>query len=266
MWRYLTALILLINVTGCSHIYSRLSYEFEKLPSSPNINYETGAEDLAKHTEEHLHDLIADVETFQFRRFKSREEIQIYLFNDKKRYSNYSLASARSRGSATTNEVYISPIIRDRIDTFSSILKHELSHVHIRQFTGTWNYVRNIPGWFLEGLAVETSNGGGAENVSDEEAIAFIKKGQHFTPRDKGGFLSHNSAHDYDLKPHMYYRQAGLFVRFLKTQNPQSFKLSYISLTDGASFDSVWETHYDQSIAELWEHFLKSIHEETTTL
>jgi len=76
----------------------------------------------------------------------SQKKIEVFVFRDKERYSNYSAASERTRGSATTNEIYISPIIRDRIDTFSSILMHELSHVHIRQYIGTWNYVNDIPG------------------------------------------------------------------------------------------------------------------------
>jgi len=257
--RYILSLILLVSTTGCSNIYSRLTYDFEELSSSINILYEIGAEDLAMYTDENLEDIFSEVEAQQYLQFKAPEEIKVILFNDKGRYSNYSSASMRTRGSATTNDIYISPIIRERIETFRSVLKHELSHIHIRQYIGTWSYVRDIPGWFLEGLAVESSGGAGAENVSTEEAIKFIKAGKYFSPRTEGGFLRHNSAHDYGLKPHMYYRQAGLFVRYLKELDNDSFKRSYIGLTKGESFGIVWKMHYGKNLEELWEGFIEKL-------
>ncbi len=164
--RYIVSLILLVFVTGCSNIYSRLTYDFEELSSSRNIFYENGAEDLVKYVDDNLADLVSELEAQQYLEFKAPEKLKVFLFNDKERYSSYSFASVRTRGSATTNDIYISPIIRERIGTFRSILKHELSHIHIRQYIGTWSYIKDIPGWFLEGLAVEVSGGAGAENVS----------------------------------------------------------------------------------------------------
>jgi len=261
MFRYLAILILTVQISGCSNIYSRVTFDFESLAISPQIKYEKGSEELALYVSENLAELISEVEGFQYRRFKAPTEIQIYVFDDKERYSNYSAASIRTRGSATTNEIYISPIIRERMETFSSILKHELSHIHLRQYVGTWGYVKNIPGWFHEGLAVEASNGGGAEKVSDDEAIEFIKKGNHFLPKSKGSILGHKTAHDYGLKPHMYYRQSNLFIRFLKEVNVNSFEKCYLSLTEGVSFDEVWIKYYGKDLDKLWEIFLEETQE-----
>jgi len=54
----------------------------------------------------------------------------------------------------------------------------------------------------------------------------------------------------------MYYRQAGLFISYLKELESDSFKKSYIDLIEGKSFESVWETHYQKTLNELWNSFM----------
>lgn len=191
--------------------------------------------------------------------FTSINELRIFVFSDKARYANYSGSSPKARGSATTNEIYISPIIADRRETLSSIVIHELSHVHIRQYIGSWRYWTEVPGWFLEGLAVDVSGGGGAESVSDAEAIKSIQAGISFTPREKSSILGHKFAHDYGLNPHLYYRQSSLFVRYLKKSNPGAFKKSYLSLIRGKLFSEIWLENYGKKIPDLWLDYLSSI-------
>lgn len=256
MYKYIFIAFISVFVTGCSTIYSRITYKFERLDSDFNIFYEKGSNDIATEVNKTLAHLIADVEKRQFSVFKSKNEITVYIFNKKERYSNFSMASDKSRGSASKNEIYISPIIRERIETLESILSHELSHIHIRQYVGTWKYINNIPGWFHEGLAVEVSDGGGAENVSESQAYVFFKEGKHFYPRAEGGILSHKSAHDYGLKPHMYYRQSNMFVRYLRGVDRVAFEKCYIALTEGDSFESVWKVYYGKSLPDLWEEFM----------
>jgi len=131
-----------------------MAYNFERLDSPHNIYFEIGSEDLAQYVNKTIDKLIVDVEKEQFKSFNSVDEIKVFVFSNKERYSNYSQASDKTRGSAMTNEIYISPIIRGRVETLPSILTHELSHINIRQYIGSWNYINYIPGWFLEGLAV----------------------------------------------------------------------------------------------------------------
>jgi len=259
MFKYLSSLLVVLTISGCSTIYSRTTYQFETLESPFNIYYETGSEDIAKEIDGFVGDLLSEIEKAQYIKFKSPEDIKIYVFSEAERYSNYSMASIKTRGSATTNEIYISPIIRDRLGTLRSIVAHELSHIHIRQYVGTWDYINDIPEWFHEGLAVTVSGDGGAEKVSKLEASKYLSEGKHFIPRTKGGLLKHKTAHDYGLKPQMYYRQSSMFIRYLIHLDPNAFKRCYTALAEGDSFGSVWKLNYSKDLSELWVGFMSEI-------
>jgi hypothetical protein len=138
-------------------------------------------------------------------------------------------------------------------------LIHELSHIHIRQYTGTFKYIKDIPGWFLEGLAVSVSSGEGAGDVTAEQAQAAIRGGMRFEPDDSGRIIGPKTAHNYGLEPRMYYRQAGLFVDYLRKVNPQAFEAALVGVINGISFREVWPTYYGRTILELWQSFERTI-------
>lgn len=194
----------------------------------------------------------------EFIEFKNPDDINIYIFNSKERYAIYSNSSIESRASSASNDIFLSPEIRDK-NTLQLILVHELSHIHMRQHVGTWQYITNIPTWFDEGLAVSISKGGGAENVSEKEAIENINTAKHFTPVVDTGIFSRKYAHDYGLSPQMFYRQSSLFVNYLKQSNPKAFSDSYISLSNGEDFSEVWEKYYGRKLHLLWVEFLLSV-------
>jgi hypothetical protein len=244
---------------GCSLVYAHLTYDFVALPENKQILYEAGAQDLAKLAAAELAISIDKVEKLQFVPFKNRGAIKIYVFNDKNHYANFSNASVLTRGSSTTDEVYLSEKLRERIDTLPSILVHELSHVHIRQHVGTFKYLTNIPGWFLEGVAVAVSSGGGAENVTQAQGQASIRNAVRFAPDDSGRIIGHRTAHNYGLEPQMYYRQASLFVEYLQKSNASAFEGSLVDIVNGVSFREVWPKHYGHTISELWRSFERSI-------
>lgn len=245
-------------IQGCTN-YARLTYTFEKTEGVPVIYYDSGADDIAMKIAKKLPDSTSMVEKYQYVGFKDLDAIKVYAFSSKERYSSFSTSTPKARGSAIKNEVYISPIIRERIETLQKILTHELSHVHLRQYIGTWRYLTEVPGWFHEGLAVEVSGGGGAEKVTDEEAISAIKAGKYFIPREESSIFLHKVAHDYGLKPQMYYRQSYLFVHYLLTSNPEAFKNSYLALINGEEFKDIWELNYGKSIPKLWHEFLNYV-------
>lgn len=253
--RHFFVILLLLTLTSCSLIYARWSYEFVPLTGNSQILYEPGAEDLVKLVSTHLAASIKTIEKQQYAPFKEITAIKIYVFNDRNRYANFSQASTLTRGSATTHEVYLSEKLRERINTLPNILLHELSHVHIRQYAGTFKYVADLPGWFLEGLAVAVSSGGGAENVTSEQARAALRKGLRFEPDDSGKLFGAKSAHHYGLEPHMYYRQASIFVEYLRESNPQGFKAAIRDLLHGMRFRDVWKKHYGHNIGDLWRGF-----------
>lgn len=249
----------ILLLAGCSLVFARLTYDFSAFPENSQILYEPGAEDLARLVAMNFTASVEKVEKRQYAPFKDAGAIRIYVFNDRHRYANYSHASVLTRGSSTTNEVYLSEKLREKIDTLPSILVHELSHVHIRQYTGTLRYVRDIPGWFLEGIAVSVSAGGGAESVTVEQAQTAIRNGTRFEPGDSGSITGHKTAHNYGLKPHMYYRQASIFVDYLRTTNPRGFQAAYLDLLRGGDFQEIWLKHFGHNISELWRRYEKSI-------
>lgn len=249
----------LFYFTVGSWVYARLTYEFVPFLGNSQILYERGAEDLAKSVNINFAESLAKVVKRQYLPFKDVKAIRIYVFNDRKRYAAFSRASALTRGSATTHEVYLSERLREQIVTLPHILAHELSHVHIRQHTGAYQYLTNIPSWFLEGLAVSVSSGGGAENVTVEQAQMAIRNGLKFEPDDSGRLLGPKSARSYGLEPHMYYRQANVFVDYLNNLNPVGFEAALKDVLNGTSFQEVWKKHYGQSILELWLRFEKSL-------
>ncbi len=254
---FIICVVLLLQ--GCSASYARLTYDFEKMNNTSSIFFDSEAKDIATQVVKLLPESISTVTTNQYVGFKDLEALEIYIFSSKQRYANYSGSSSLARGSATKDEIYLSPIIRDRIETLDNIVVHELSHIHLRQYIGTWRYWTEVPGWFHEGLAVEISGGGGAEKVSDDQAIAAIKSGKHFTPREKSGLFGHKFAHNYGLKPQLYYRQSNLFVRYLINQNPEAFKQAYLALIEGAEFKDIWVSKYAKSIPLLWKEFLNHL-------
>lgn len=243
---------------GCTN-YARMTYEFEQLNETPTIFYDAEEKDIATQVSNTLPASISSVKKKQYIEYKDIDALKVYVFSSKERYANFSGSSPKARGSATKNEVYISPIIKKRIDTLEQILAHELSHVHLRQYIGTWRYWTEVPGWFHEGLAVEVSGGGGAEKVTEAQAIAAIKSNDHFIPREKSSFLGHKFASSYGLKPHMYYRQSNLFVRYLINQNPEAFKKAYLNLINGTAFKDIWILNYGKSIPELWQEYLDHV-------
>ncbi len=247
---------------GCSS-YARITYEFEQSEETTSVFFDSEANDIAKQVSKSLPASISLVQKKQYLDFKDPEALKVYIFSSKERYSKFSGTSPKTRGSATNNEIYISPIIRVRINTLNQILVHELSHVHLRQHIGLWRSWTEVPGWFHEGLAVEVSGGGGAEKISDKKAIIAINSGKHFTPEEKSGLLGHKYAHDYGLKPQMYYRQSNLFVRYLINQNPKTFKNTYLALIKGAKFSDIWISNYGKSIPTLWLEYLSHVQAKT---
>ena len=258
MMRKIIIAVLLLHLTGCSWVYARLTYDFVPLPGNSQIVYEPGAEDLAKLVDANLAMSLSGVEKQQYVPFKDVKTIRVYVFSDRKRYADFSHASVLTRGSSTTDEVYLSEKLREKIDTLPNILTHELSHVHIRQYTGTFKYVADIPSWFLEGLAVSVSSGGGAENVTAEQAQTAIRKALRFEPEDTGRLIP-KSAHSYNLEPHMYYRQASVFVEYLRKTNPKGFEAVLKDVLNGDSFREVWKKHYGINISELWLRYIEGI-------
>ena len=56
----------------------------------------------------------------------------------------------------------------------------------------------------------------------------------------------------------MYYRQAGLFVEYLREADPEAFKAALIQIENGSRFGESWRNCYGRTIFELWRNFQQS--------
>ncbi len=85
-------------------------------------------------------------------------------------------------------------------------------------------------------MAVYVSKGAGAGSVSEEEAVKAMLSGKAFEPDSAGGildFLFPKYGSHWNLKPHMFYRQASLFVAFMKEHDSTAFEKILVAMQQG---------------------------------
>ena len=147
---------------------------------------------------------------------------------------------------------------KDYNASVENFLTHELAHVLLYQHAGALAYMR-VPSWFREGLAVSVSNGAGAEACTAKEAAQHIVAGSAFDPAEEGSVFRDKTAWAYALKPAVFYREAGLFVDYLRTQNPLAFDIALKQLLTGKDFQHSFAQAYGQTIASHWPGFVASM-------
>jgi hypothetical protein len=146
-----------------------------------------------------------------------------------------------------------------------AILTHELSHAHIQGWNGTGFLY--LPNWFKEGLAVMVSGGGGAELVSEDEARSAILRGEQIAI-DEAGSLQNLSDVRFERAPAkqtpswypvvLAYRQAGMFVNYLREQDRPAFDRMMNAVLDGRAFAEAVSAGYHNDVRSLWQNFVKS--------
>ncbi len=256
-------LFILTSIPGCGLIKTGLASlkstsNFHPLASDNRVLAEPGAEDLAKSVAEYLPEAINAVEKKQYRPFT--KPVEVYVCNSEDSFAGQTGLSRQIRGALTTKLFLSGKLIRPEFrGTTKAILTHELSHLHLQQRLGTYHYNADLPAWFQEGLAVIVSGGGGAETVSEGEAARAIVKGAHFTPEAQGSFFFHKSAKSYGLEPHMFYRQASLFVGYLRNLSDVRFGLFVLAIEDGKDFEKAFRSIYDMNINEAWQDFVTEL-------
>ncbi len=259
---YTTSLLLfiLMGSSGCSLIKTGLASlkstsDFRPLKADSRVLAEPGAEDLAKSVAKYLPEAIAMVEKSQYRPFA--KPVEVYVCASEDSFAGHTGLSKQTRGALTTKVFLSGRLMRPEFrETTRAILVHELSHLHLQQRLGVYAYNAKLPAWFQEGLAVLVSGGGGAETVNDDNAGRAILKGMRFTPETKGSFFFHKSAKSYGLEPRMFYRQASLFVGYLRDLSSVRFGLFILAIEDGKDFEKAFRSIYDISINEAWEDFV----------
>ncbi|MFZ6677097.1 hypothetical protein [Undibacterium sp. Tian12W] len=139
------------------------------------------------------------------------------------------------------------------------ILTHELSHLLLYQVAGPIAYAR-VPAWFREGIAQQVAQGAGAsEFVTKPEAARMLLDGKHFDPAEVGSMLTNRTAPSYGLTTPMFYRQALMFVDFLKASNPTAFEKALHDIVSGKDFHDSFKSAYGASIVSYWPAFITSV-------
>ena len=230
--------------------------EFIQCTADSRILCEPGSEELAKSVAPLLQDAITTVEQAQFANYAT--PILVYTYSSIDNFTKHSGASEFASGSVAFGTLNLSPKLLTMPERTQRILIHELSHLDLDLQMGTLA-LGKMPDWFVEGLAVWVSNGGGAETVSANEARAAFKQGKHFEPIDSQWLLFPKNASSYDLKPHMFYRQAGMFVEYMHDLDHSAFEKMLKAIKDKISFATAIESSYHESLPVIWRDFLTAI-------
>jgi hypothetical protein len=258
-----------LSLLTVRHIVSGLWHLPDWLPSLPDngqVHYQLGAEDFARDVAALLPDAIARVEAVHGRPFAHPVTVSVYATAQAYAAAN-GLGSTIPVGVTFAGRVYLSPqLFRRQHQRLRAILTHELSHAHLQGWIGQYAYIR-LPVWFKEGLAVMVSGGGGAELVSEEQAQAAIRHGEQIvideagSLRNLGGDLrvERTPANEAPWYPVVLaYRQAGMFVTYLRESDRPAFDRMMDAILDGRTFAQAVTIGYHDDARSLWQKFIAS--------
>jgi hypothetical protein len=258
-----------LSVPAVRHAISGVWNLPDRLPALPDnsqVHYQPGAEDFARDVAALLPDAIARVEAVHGRRFSHPVTVGAYATPEAFVAAN-GVGSDAPRGVTFLGRVNLSPKLfwgeRRRLP---AILTHELSHAHIQWWIGANAYIR-LPKWFKEGLAVTASGGGGAEAVSEEEARAALQRGEQIAIDDAGGLQDLLADIRFDSAPAtktpswypvvLAYREAGMFVNYLRESDGLAFDNTMGAILDGRTFAEAVDVGYHNDVRSLWQQFVK---------
>jgi hypothetical protein len=232
----------------------RSTDRFAAWPADPRVRYEPGAEGMAAQVAAALPAAVRTVEARQYRPFVAPPVI--YVCASLETFGSYG-GDPRSGGYVVNARLFVSPKPENTAARIPRLLTHELSHLQIAQQHGIVAAVRGLPAWFGEGLATFVSDGGGAEDVSDEEARQAIVAGRTFQPETSGGLIHPRSGHAYGLTAHLFYREGAVFLGALKRRDEAGFRRFLLGIEDGEAFDAAFGAGYGESVATAWVRFVE---------
>lgn len=238
------------------------------LADDTRVHYEPDARDCAEAVANLTPRAIARVESAHGRPFAQPPAIGVFAS-----YENYARANAMDDpGIAAVTRAgaaLFSPTLcgkeRGRLE---GVLTHELSHVH---FSG-WRPLGapRPPQWFTEGLAVMASGGGGAEGISETEAAQAIRDGYRVV-LDGRRWIDF-AALGFEREPprdptkdaltqrqRLAYRQAGMFIGWLRLRDETAFLRLLRALEAGEAFEPSFESAFGDTAPQLWRRFVSDL-------
>ncbi len=252
-------IFVLLSVVGCLFVRHsvaalRSTDHFVSNLNDNRVLFEPGAECLADKVATFLPTAIKQIERKQYRHFV--KPVRIYVCASRESFKRFYGADVRA---GVLTKLFLSPRIFEYGDQIAGkYLTHELSHLHLQQQIGLFKMNR-LPMWFKEGLATSVSNGGGAHLISQEQATEFLIAGKHLVPNKADGFVFKKTPSDFGLKPHMFYRQSMMFIKFLETTNESGYQKLLLGVGNGDRLTTVIEAAYHKKLEELWDDFLHRI-------
>lgn len=254
-------IIVLLLVAGCSFIRHSIAALESTDHFIPNKNdnrvlFEPGAEEFANKIVSFLPYAIKQVEEKQYSHFAG--PIQVFVCASRKSFKRYYGADVRA---GVLTKLFLSPRVFEHGDEIGKkYLTHELSHLHLQQKLGLFK-MSKLPMWFKEGLATYVSNGGGANLISEKQAIASIRAGKRFVPNKADGLIFKKTPSDFGLEPHMFYRQSMMFISYLVTIDPLGFQELLLSVESGDRLSDAFQATYKKNLEALWSDFLNKTNE-----
>jgi len=241
------------------------------LASDLRVHYEPEARACAQDVAALLPAALARVEAAQGRPFARAPIVGVYAS-----YENYARANGLGdpgvAAVSRSGRVVLSPTLcgEERV-RLPGILAHELSHTHLYGWRSSL-FAARPPSWFTEGLAVMVSSGGGAEGVSEAAAADAIRQGYAIVVRGEGVWRDFASI-PFESEPPQYpsrdgfatprqrlaYRQAAMFVVWLRTRDGQGFAGLLRRLEDGESFKDAFTESFAASPEESWRDFVSHL-------
>lgn len=255
-----------VGIGGCTaasyvSAMNKSTDQFLSSTTDPRVKYEPGAEAQAQIIAQALPAAIHTVEQAQYRRFVA--PVNVYVCASIESFKAYTV-NGGAGGLVLNKRLFISPKPENTAERLPSLLTHELSHLQIGQQMGLLKSAR-IPAWFTEGLAVYVANGAGAETVSEDQARDAIRQGKYFLPETEGSLFP-KRAQDYGLDPHLFYREASMFVAYLRQLDELKFRAFLLAVEDGQPFASAFQSAYNTNVDAAWQGFVSEIEQSGTAL
>jgi hypothetical protein len=256
--------LIVIGFCGCSISSQALATlrstsHFLVLDSDKRILYEPGAEDLSKEIAEYLPGSIATVEKEQYGPFT--KPVEVYICATKEGFSKFTGQPQIVAGVVTIKHVFLSAErLRELpVNIRRAKLTHELSHFHLQQHLGAYNFLANLPAWFQEGLAEYVSGGASMYDVREAEASKDILEGNHIYPDTTGSFFFPKQWNAFGLEPHMFYRQSFMYVSYLKHLDESKFRTFLLALENNRQFEDSFCSIFGLTMDAAWQQFVAQI-------
>lgn len=238
------------------------------LQSDPRIHHEPAARACAERIAGLLPMAMAQIESVHGRPFAKPPLIGVYAS-----YPTYArangLGNAGIAGVTRAGRALLSPTLCDNEhERLAGVLTHELSHVHF--FGWRPRKASRPPPWFTEGLAVAASGGGGAEGVSDDDARRALRAGVRVILDDSAwtDFAAIRFEREPDcaascdlwtFRQRLAFRQAALFIAWLRAQKPEDFQSLLRDLEHGLDFETAYAIHFDGAPNKDWARFIEEL-------